>query len=326
MSMQLSSKTNHNGCLNDFTSKSSVALKDDEVLVAVTASSLNARDVRKYKEYLKNQENSNTSNDINNAISKRLYKGYGFDMVGKVVKIGTLNSDLHVGDEVIGLINYPDLGFGFESEIVCKANDLVKLPTNFDPKIAACLPLSGLTAYQALFSVGKLQPGENVIILGAAGGVGHIVVQLAKNFGANVYAVDVREKHDYLRSLGVKNILDYEEDEFLRWQSEADLIVDLIGGQVAISALSLLNVKSRMVSVPLSSFASVKLAATNLSSEVLSLETINNVNELKELINQVVSNKININIYKEFSITELDKAVDAFKSSDRLGKVVLSIK
>ncbi len=243
----------------------------------------------------------------------------GFDMAGEVVKG---RHEFHKGDLVAGLVGFPMTGGAYSSENNFKISDLVKIPKGVSVMEAGALPMAGLTAYQALFDVGHLKSGETVVVNGASGGVGHLAVQLAKKAGARVLAICSQPNVDFVKSLGADEVESYEDELYLRWQSEADLVLDLVGGQSGINTLSLLKMKSRMISVPTASYQAVKLAATNLTSEVLGMVVKPNIEELTKLLEMLKNGDLKVHISQSFYLKDGARAHSMMETGSTTGKLV----
>jgi NADPH:quinone reductase-like Zn-dependent oxidoreductase len=148
----------------------------------------------------------------------------GREVAGTVVAIGTAVTRFSVGDEVFGV------GRGSFAEYAAAREDrIARKPANISFEQAAAVPVSAVTALQALRDVGRVEAGQKVLILGASGGVGTYAVQLAKAFGAQVTAVCSTAKLDLARSLGADRVLDYTRDDFADGAHRYDLIVDIAG-------------------------------------------------------------------------------------------------
>src|SRR5262249_7429574 len=133
----------------------------------------------------------------------------GRDVAGRVEAAGKNVTGFHLGDEVFGTCE------GSFAEYVCARPDkLVPKPANLTFEQAAAVPISALTALQALRDRGKVQPGQRVLIIGAAGGVGSFAVQLAKAFGAEATGVCSTTKVDLVRSIGADEVIDYTREDF----------------------------------------------------------------------------------------------------------------
>jgi NADPH:quinone reductase-like Zn-dependent oxidoreductase len=148
----------------------------------------------------------------------------GRDVAGRVAAVGTNVTQVQPGEEVFGICD------GSFAEYVCaRADKLARKPANLSFEQAAAVPISGLTALQALRDTGKVQPGQQVLIIGAAGGVGSFAVQLAKAFGTQVTGVASTTKVDLVRSIGADQVIDYTREEFADGSRRWDLIVDTAG-------------------------------------------------------------------------------------------------
>lgn len=247
----------------------------------------------------------------------------GYDMSGEVVKVPRGCTEFKKGDRVCGLVGFPLSGGAYSSVNNFVASELVKVPDECKIKAAGALPLAGLTAYQALFDIGRLKEGQTVIISAAAGGVGHLAVQLAKIAGARVMGICSKENHEFVRSLGADCVVDYHNEECLKWQSEADLFIDLVGGQSAINNLSLLKINSTMVSVPTITYQAVKLAATNMAVNVAGMVVKQNINQLKKLLEYVVSGDLKVHISESFFLRDGAKAHAVLSGGHAVGKLIL---
>ena len=155
----------------------------------------------------------------------------GLDVAGTVVAVGSDVTRFHVGDEVYGISR------GSLAEYAAAREDkLAPKPANLTFEQAAVVPVSALTALQALRDAGHVDAGQRVLIIGASGGVGSYGVQLAKAFGAEVTAVASTSKLDLVRSLGADHVVDYTREDFARGAERYDLILD-IGGNSRTSRL-----------------------------------------------------------------------------------------
>lgn len=155
----------------------------------------------------------------------------GRDLAGTVVAVGPSVTRFALGDSVFGI------GSGSFSEYAAAREDkLARTPANVTTAQAAVVPISGLTAIHALRDAGRLQKGQDVLIVGASGGVGSYAVQLAKAFGANVTGVCSTAKIDLVRTLGADRVIDYTQDDFAAGTQLYDLVLD-IGGSSSLSRL-----------------------------------------------------------------------------------------
>jgi NADPH:quinone reductase-like Zn-dependent oxidoreductase len=146
------------------------------------------------------------------------------DLVGRVEAVGSSVTQFQPGDEVFGR------GLGAFAEYACAREDtLVLKPANSSFEEAAAAPVAALTALQGLRDKGKIQPGQQVLIQGATGGVGTFAVQIAKAFGAEVTAVCRTRNVDMVHSIGADHVIDYTQEDFTRNGQRYDLILAVNG-------------------------------------------------------------------------------------------------
>jgi NADPH:quinone reductase-like Zn-dependent oxidoreductase len=148
----------------------------------------------------------------------------GREVAGTVVAVGSAVTRFSAGDEVFGI------GQGsFAEYSVALEDKLARKPVNATFEQAAVVPVSAPTALRALRDVGRVEQGQQVLIIGASGGVGTFAVQLAKAFGAEVTGVCSTAKFDLVRSLGADHLIDYTRDDFADGGRRYDLILDIAG-------------------------------------------------------------------------------------------------
>lgn len=141
-------------------------------------------------------------------------------------------------------------GHGAHAEYVASpAAWFAHKPASLDHVHAAALPLVSLTAWQALVENADIQPGQRVLIHAAAGGVGHVAVQIAKARGAYVIGTASAEKHDFLREIGVDEPIDYREVDIAEAVSDVDVVLDTIGGDTSLASLRTLRPGGILVSI-----------------------------------------------------------------------------
>lgn len=169
----------------------------------------------------------------------------GFDVSGTVVEVGAEVTRFRPGDEVFGMIHSRT---GTYSEyVLASADTLAPRPPSLDHVLAAALSTAGLTAWQAL-ELSGLRHGERVLIHAAAGGVGHVAVQLAAHRGAHVVGTARTANHAFLRTLGVAETIDYTAVDFVDAAGEVDVVLDLVGRDYGQRSLRVLASGGRYVS------------------------------------------------------------------------------
>ncbi len=152
----------------------------------------------------------------------------GLDISGIIDEVGANVSDLKPGDAVFGMIE--SRSGGYAEYAVIKATGLAPKPESLDFIQAAALPLVSMVAWQSLFDTAHLSPGQKVLVHGASGGVGHMAVQLAKWKGAKVIGTASAKNAQFLKELGVDEVIDYHTTKFEDVVRDVDVVLDLIGG------------------------------------------------------------------------------------------------
>ena len=169
----------------------------------------------------------------------------GWDVAGTVEAVGAKVAEFRPGDEVLG----ESQRGSFAELAVAPEDKLVRKPSRMSFEQAAAVPISGTTAIQALRDKGHVQPGQSVLVIGAAGGVGTFTVQIAKAMGARVTGVASTSKLDLVRSIGADDVIDYTREDFTDGSRTWDVIVDTAGRRPLREVRRALAPKGRLVIV-----------------------------------------------------------------------------
>ena len=240
----------------------------------------------------------------------------GHELAGVVTAIGYGTTGLSVGQRVFGLTDWYRDGTLAEYAAV-EARNLAPLPDEVDFAVGASLPISGLTAWQGLIVHGRLRAGQRVIAHGAAGAVGSMVVQLAREFGAYVIgtgrAADRRKALDF----GANEFVDLDND-VLEEVGGVDLVFDVIGGDVGKRSARLVRPGGTLVSVVGPS------QARPLDGLAMDFVVESDRAHLGEIVRRVRDGRLRTNIGR---VSTLDDAVAAFNSSERVpGKAIIRVR
>ena len=172
----------------------------------------------------------------------------GHEVSGVVEKVGAGAAGIEVGDDVFGVIDFRRDGADAEF-VAVRADELVPKPATATHAEAAAVPLSALTAWQALFDQGDLDPGHRVLVHGGGGGVGSFAVQLARWRGAHVTATSSARDADFVRGLGADDVIDYRSQRFEDMVADRDLVFDTVGGDTWERSWDVLGPRGRLVSI-----------------------------------------------------------------------------
>ncbi|MEM8808364.1 MAG: NAD(P)-dependent alcohol dehydrogenase [Cyanobacteria bacterium P01_G01_bin.38] len=299
-------------------------LQDHEVLVKVRAASVHAGDwhLMRGTPFLIRL--------IFGGLLKPKHPILGTDIAGQVEAVGKDITQFKPGDQVFGDLS--ECGFGAFAEYACAPEAALALkPTNLTFEAAATVPVSALAALQGLRDVGKLQPGQKVLIHGASGGVGSFAVQIAKVFGAEVTAVCHTNKVDRVRSLGADQIIDYTQTDCTQTGQRYDLIMDAAAYRPVRDFLPALTPQGTYVMV---GGATVRFFQAMLLGSWLTRQTEQTVKCLASKPNQddlltlkdlIEAGKIVPALDRCYPLSEVPAAIRHLEQRQVSGKVAISI-
>jgi NADPH:quinone reductase-like Zn-dependent oxidoreductase len=164
----------------------------------------------------------------------------GRDFSGVVAAVGDGVTDLRVGDEVFAVCDVGQEG-AYAEKIAIKASIVARKPASLSHVDATALALAGLTAICTVEDTLKLKAGETILIQGGAGGVAAFAIQLSKHLGARVITTASAANHDYLRTIGADEIIDYNAVDFTKVAKDCDAVFDTVGGDVAQRSFAVLK-------------------------------------------------------------------------------------
>lgn len=258
----------------------------------------------------------------------------GLEIAGIVEQCGDAVSTLKNGDPVCALIG----GAGYAEYAVANAAHCLPIPPGFDFIEAASLPETILTVWHNVFQRGQLKAGENFLVHGGSSGIGITAIQLAKAFGANVFATaGSKEKCAACISLGADECINYREEDFeVALKTKAvDVILDMIGGDYTEKNLRLLNTDGRLVFINAmkggkSSFDAIDIMRRRLTitgSTLRNRDTAFKAALVAEVYKHVwpliANGKFKAVIYKTFLLEAAANAHTLMESSEHIGKIVL---
>lgn len=251
----------------------------------------------------------------------------GWDVSGVVVACGKDVISLKDGDEVFGVAGFPGLGQTYAEYTVANPAQLVSKPQGVSFEEAAALPIAGLTAWQAIHDQLKVQAGQQILIQAAAGGVGHISLQLAKITGAKVFATASTENASFIQSLGADTFIDYQKDDFSDIVPVLDAVQEAIGGEVLYRSIRCLKPGGRIVCLPSSTkndSEAIRLSKEQ-KAELIWPMMYQSREQLTALAQLIEAGKLKVHVSKVFSLEELPDAHLQIESHHTVGKVVVKI-
>ena len=248
----------------------------------------------------------------------------GWDIAGVVESVGSQVDSLKVGDKVMAMAGFPQLGKTYAEYVAIDAEQLVLIPNNIDFVTAATLPLAALTAYQALFEIGDLKAGQRVLIHAVAGGVGHLAVQMAKEKGAYVIGTASAKKHAQIKKLGIDEVIDYQQQDFTKVIDAVDLAFDTVGGETTVRSLKVIKPHGKLVSIlPGSLTEEAKYAAAQQQIEASELLVHQSQKQLQAIAKLVKENKLVVHLDKQFPFEKMIEAHNYLESGQVNGKVAI---
>jgi NADPH:quinone reductase-like Zn-dependent oxidoreductase len=212
------------------------ALHDDSVLINVHAASVNPID------YILQ------SGEMKDNIPLKFPHVMGFDVSGEISEVGKDVTGFKVGDAVFARANQQDAG-AIAQIARLKADEMTLKPDNISHSQAASVPLTGLTAWQALITKGQLKKGDKVLIHAGSGGVGTLAIQIAKHFGAHVATTCSPRNANLVCGLGADVVIDYKSQAFEEELSDYDIVFDMLGGETLNRSFKVLKKGGVLVSI-----------------------------------------------------------------------------
>ncbi len=249
----------------------------------------------------------------------------GWEFSGTVLACGADVSGFASGDRVFGFVRFPSAAGCYAEQIAVPSDQISLLPSECRLTESAGLSLAGLTAWQALFDKGLLQAKQKVLILAAAGGVGHLAVQLAKWKGATVIGTASQANQSFLTELGCDQVIDYNQQQVANAVQDIDLIIDGVGGQTAIEALACLKGSGTMVTLPSVTKDEVIAAGEKRGLNILPLRVEPNAEQLQSLAQLNASKHLRLNVTATYPIESTADAFRDIASGHTQGKVILTV-
>lgn len=278
----------------------------DDVLIQVKAASVNPLDLKIRMGYMQQVR------------PVTLPFTPGLDAAGIVIAVGENVRNIQVGDEVIGVT----MGNAYAEFVVANQHFVSPKPSNISFEEAASLAVNIGTAESLLFTEGKLEKGQKVLIQGAAGAVGATMVQLAKNKGLYVFATASGKGVEFVKELGADEVIDYKLQDVSELIKEVDLVADCAGGEALSKLFKVLKPGGKLLSVvgmPSPELAKEYQVEARFISSNLSAKNLENGLAL------VSEGKIKPFVTKIFALEDAAQAQDYLSAGGVNGKVVLAV-
>ena len=295
---------------------------DDGVLVRVRAASVNAVDWHRMRghPYL-----VRLSDGLRTPKLPRL----GVDLAGQVEAVGPNVTEFRPGDEVFGARTG-----AFAEYVAGTERNFVRKPANLTLEQSAAIPVAASTALQGLRDKGQLRPGQRVLVNGAAGGVGHFAVQIAKALGAEVTGVSSTANLEMLRSVGADEVIDYTSEDFTKRGRRYDLIIDIAGTRSLLACRRALTQRGTLVVVggpggrwisPADRAAKAAVLSRFVSQRLLPFLASISKDDLVVLKELAEAGKLTPLVDRRYPLAEVPEAIRYVESMHARGKVDIDI-
>ena len=289
-------------------------LKDNEVLIAVKAISINPVDVktRNGNGVFKNPDFSNQSPMI-----------IGWDISGTVTE--SRSALFNAGDEVFGMVNFPGAGRAYAEYVTAPADHLTHKPAHISHPEAAAATLAALTALQVLAHQAQIKKGDRVLIHAGSGGVGHYAIQIAKYYGAYVITTSSAANKEFILSLGADEHIDYNTQKLQESTHNIDFVLDTLGVESILNSLEVINNGGKIISI-VSQFndeIKEKAKARNISGGFYLVQS--NGENMKLIADLMKSGDIKSHVSKIYSFEQMSTAHLQVETGRTVGKVVVSL-
>lgn len=248
----------------------------------------------------------------------------GLDVAGTVVKAGSAVKGFKEGDRVYGRLEFLTATGGYTEYTVAPEDILAKAPENIELLYAAAVPVAGLTAWQALFTIGSVKDGDRVLIHAAAGGVGHFAVQFAKMKGAYVVGTASARNESFLKELGADEVIDYKTADFTEAEP-FDYILDSMGFEVGEKSLKVLKKDGLMVTVPTVTAERVIKAGEAAGRTVKGIKVQISKADLETVADLIDRGHVRVFVSQIYPLEQAAQAHIDIETGSTRGKIVLGV-
>jgi NADPH:quinone reductase-like Zn-dependent oxidoreductase len=248
----------------------------------------------------------------------------GWDVAGVVTEVAPGVTRFAVGDEVFGMPWFPRQAGAYAEYVTAPSRHFAPKPHALSTEQAGALPLAALTAWQVVVDTVRVQEGDDVLVHGGAGGVGHLAVQIARARGARVIATARREQAEWLAELGAERVIDYREEDFAALLDDLDAVVDCHGsnGEASLEVLRpggiLVSVPSR---VPPELIELAKRRSLRATGFLVEPDPVG-VNGITSLVE---AGRLQVHVDRAFALEQAADAHRLAESSHGGGKIVLRV-
>lgn len=250
---------------------------------------------------------------------------HGWDIAGVVEEIGYGVSRFQVGDRVFGMPWFPRQAGGYAEFVTAPSRHFATIPTGLGFTEAAALPLAGLTAWQMINDVAHVTAGQLVLVSAAAGGVGHLAVQIAKACGAYVIGTARAAKHDFVRSLGADEVVDYTTSPVHEAVNDVDVVIQMFGGVAGRDVLDCLRPGGVLVSAQAAWTPGLFERARELNVHAYDYLVEPDAAGLQSIAELVADGRLRVHLAGQYPLSEAAQALKVIGEGRTTGKIVLTV-
>ncbi len=247
----------------------------------------------------------------------------GADVAGVVAALGAGVTRFAVGDRVFGMPRFPGEAAGYAEYVTAPSRQLARTPGRLTDVEAAALPMAGLTAWQSLVETADVQAGDRVLVHAAAGGIGHLAVQIAKARRAHVIGTAREAKHAFLAELGADEAIDYTRQDVGAAVRDVDLVLDLAGGDTAVRSLPTLRDGGLLITAAADAEPARRAAAGRVRVVYMLVEP--DRGGLEALAALVDMGALRVHVARTFPLAEAARAHELGEAGRTQGKLVLTV-
>jgi len=249
----------------------------------------------------------------------------GWDVAGTVIATGREVSELHEGDEVFGMPRFPQHVGCCADHVLSPATSVIRIPDGVAAREAAAAPMVALTAWQALDPAARALDGQKILVHGAAGGVGHIAVQIAKYSGAQVIATASARNRAFLMGLGAHEVHDYTQSPFEDAIGEVDFALDTRGGTDLLRLIQTVKPGGTIATLKGDGDAAARAAATAKNVTLRIVKVGPDRDALIQIGELLGDGRIRVEVESEFPFYDIALAHETVEAGHVRGRVVLRI-
>ncbi len=264
--------------------------------------------------------------------TSRLIREYpavlGVDFCGTIVQPAFDTHPFQPGDSVYGMVQVPRLSGSYAEYLTVPVIAIARAPRTLPAAHSAAVPCAALTAWGCINSVGAVTAGQRVLIHAAAGGVGHVAVQLARMAGAHIVATASERNSAWLKELGANEVIDYRNTRFEEETGDIDVVVDLIGNvhdNTGTRSLTVLRPGGLLLSVPTGSWPNYRADAAAAGVRASDIRALSDTATLTAITELIDNGELRVHVDREFPLAEAAAAHRLLEEGHTRGKLVLTI-